>query len=75
MRKNFKLDLTVAPLVAINANEAIVALLVGSGVVCVWSQKVGYVLVRFGRNLSSVVMKMFSHFSLFTHLILSVKIL
>jgi hypothetical protein len=47
--KKIKLILTVATLVARNANEAMVAPMVGSGGICVlagfWSQAVGFVLV------------------------------
>jgi hypothetical protein len=45
---------TVATVVARNANLAVVASMVGSG--GVWSQAVGFVLVRL-----SVAVKMFSH--------------
>lgn len=48
-----------------NADEAMVAPVVGSGGVCVWSksksQAVNFVLVPFGTNLASVVLKIFSH--------------
>jgi hypothetical protein len=44
VEKKLKLFLMVATLVARNANEAVVALTVGSGGVC--SQAVGFVLVR-----------------------------
>jgi hypothetical protein len=50
---------TVATVVARNANKAMVVRMVGSG--GVWSQAVGFKLVYF----ASVAVKMFSHFIYF----------
>lgn len=60
-RYSIKLQvLTVAILVAINANEIVVAPTVASGGVCIWQESDGRFCVgSFGRNLASVFMKCF----------------
>jgi hypothetical protein len=50
--------------VARNANEAVVALMVGSGGVCVRREsgvRRSFCVGAFGRNLASVAVNMFSH--------------
>lgn len=59
--------MSVATLAAENANEATVTPVASSGKVPIlrepgaWSQAVGFLLVRFGRNLNSVTVKIFSY--------------
>jgi hypothetical protein len=63
-RKEMKV-LTVAALVVRNANEAFVAPVEKSGRVCVWRAPGVRRLVpccNFGSNLTSLALKMFSHF-------------
>jgi hypothetical protein len=64
MRKKFKLSSDGRELVARNSNEAMVALIVGSGRVCVWQESESGVrrsVLCWCRDLASVAVKMFSH--------------
>jgi hypothetical protein len=73
VKKNLNYVLTVATLIARNANEAMVAPMVGSDGVCFWLESGGRFCVgAFGRNLASVAMKMFAHLIYFKRNVIDV---